>query len=223
MFILIAGGGKLGSNLATMLREADHEVTVVEQNAERAAQVAEQHPDVHVVHGDACEPVILEAAHVSRADAVAAVTGDDEDNLVVCLLGRREYGVDLSIARVNDPRNEWLFDARFGVDIAISNTRMIARLLNEEIGLGHLVTVLSMLKEGLDLVQLTVAPGAPAVDAPLEGLGLPPEAKLIALLRDGSVIIPRGTTVLESGDEVLAIAERASIDALKHQLLGKTT
>jgi len=221
MFILIAGGGKLGASLATMLREAHHEVTVIEQDAGRIQQITEEHPDITVVHGDACEPVILETADISRADAIAAATGDDEDNLVVCLLGRREYDVNLTIARVNDPRNEWLFDKRFGVDVAISDTRTIARLLNDEIGLGHLVTLLSMLGEGLDLIRLTVGEQAKVVGSPLGEIGLPAEAKMIALLREGQVIIPQGATPLHAGDEILSIAPQDSIQDLKHRFLGE--
>jgi trk system potassium uptake protein TrkA len=134
MIILIAGGGKLGANLAVNMQAAGHEVIVVEQQACRVDRLREVYPDMNVVHGDACEPVVLETAHVRRADAVAAVTGDDEDNLVVCLLARREYEVDTTAARINDPRNEWLFDQRFGVDHTVSSVTMMTEILTREVG-----------------------------------------------------------------------------------------
>lgn len=133
MFIIVAGGGKLGANLATQLTREGNRITVIEQDHARVERLAELFPDLHVVAGDACEPVILETAQVGQADAVAAVTGDDEDNLVICLLARREYDVNTTAARINDPRNEWLFDARFGVDHTISSTRMMTDVLTREV------------------------------------------------------------------------------------------
>lgn len=133
MFVVVAGAGKLGANLALQLLAEGHEVTAIEERAERVRQLAEQHASLKVIHGDACEPVVLESAHVSRADIVAAVTGHDEDNLVICLLARREYGVGTTVARVNDPRNEWLFDERFGVDHTVSSTRTIADLITADV------------------------------------------------------------------------------------------
>jgi len=134
MNIVVAGGGKLGANLAVNMKAAGHEVIVIEQLASRVERLRELHPDLHVVHGDACEPVILETAHIRRAHAVAAVTGDDEDNLVVCLLARREYDVATTAARINDPRNEWLFSEQFGVDHTVSSTSMMTEILTREVG-----------------------------------------------------------------------------------------
>lgn len=134
MIILVAGGGKLGANLAMNMQDAGHEVIVIEQLDRRVERLRQIHPGLNVVHGDACEPVILETAHVRRADAVAAVTGDDEDNLVVCLLARREYDVAVTAARINDPRNEWLFDQKFGVDHTVSSTTMMTEILTREMG-----------------------------------------------------------------------------------------
>ncbi|MDH4139790.1 MAG: NAD-binding protein [Coriobacteriia bacterium] len=220
MYVLVVGGGKLGANLAEMLRDAKHEVVIVEQDRKRAECVAEEMTDVRVVCGDGCEPAVLESAEVGRADAVAAVTGDDEDNLVVCLLGRREYGARLTIARVNDPRNEWLFDESFGVDIAVSNTRIIARLLTEEVGLGHIVTLLTVLKGGLELVELQIADDSPALGVPLAELGVPPTARLVAVVRDSEVLVPGPETVLHVGDHVLAVSKVGSAGMLKERLSG---
>lgn len=124
MFVLIVGGGNVGEGLAQALLTGGHEVAIIEQRHRRSQALAERLPDVHIVHGDGDEPAILETAGISRAQAVAAMTNQDEDNLVACLLGRREYGVPATFARVNNPRNEWLFTQRFGVDLAISENNL---------------------------------------------------------------------------------------------------
>lgn len=218
MFAVIVGGGKLGSNLASLLVEAGHRVTVVEQDHERVMTLEALDGGYSIVHGDGCEPVILESAHISRADVVAAVTGDDEDNLVVCLLGRREYDVDMTVARVNDPRNEWLFDRRFGVDVPVSNTAMIAKLLLGQVTVGHLTTLLTLMRDGFALVELTVPKGAPSAGVALADLALPPDARLVAIVREGRVLVPTASTELTPGDEVLAIttaeAERELAEAI---------
>lgn len=134
--VIVVGGGKIGAALAALVLERGHEVTIVEADHDRAEVLAESVEGVRVVTGDGCEPVVLELAGIERADSVAAVTGDDEDNLVVCLLARRHYRVQTTSARVNDPRNEWLFTERFGVDHALSGTRRLARLVMREIESG---------------------------------------------------------------------------------------
>ena len=133
MFIVVVGGGKVGSNLARMLAQEGHEAVVVERDPRHVAELAETMPDLRVVEGDGCLPSILELAHISRADALAAVTGCDEDNLGQCLLARREYAVPVTAARVNDPRSEWLFDAAFGVDHALSGTRAMAEVFTRDV------------------------------------------------------------------------------------------
>lgn len=133
MYIIITGGGKVGANLALELAAEGHETMVVERSAERVAELAEEFPSLRVTEGDACEPAVLEAAHVARADALAAVTGRDEDNLVQCLLARSEWRVGVTAARVNDPRNEWLFTERYGVDHAVSGTRAMADVFRRDV------------------------------------------------------------------------------------------
>jgi trk system potassium uptake protein TrkA len=220
MFVLVVGGGKLGSNLAQTVRAEGHELVVVELDRKRASQLANSGVDAEVVQGDGCEPAVLERAHVGRADVVVAVTGDDEDNLVVCLLAKREYGVKTTLARINDPRNEWLFDARFGVDVSVSNTRIMAQLLTEEVGLGHIVTCLGLVREGVALVQLEILPGAIAIDRPLSELGVPADARLVAVVRDGHILVPGPDIRLQVRDEVLAVASVESEGALRAALVG---
>ncbi|HEY3317848.1 MAG TPA: NAD-binding protein [Coriobacteriia bacterium] len=134
MVVVIVGGGKVGSFLAQMLGEAGHEVTLVEFRPEQCTRLeGELQDNVRLICGDGDEPYILEDANVTKADAIVAATGDDEDNLVVCLLGKYEYKVPLTIARINNPKNEWLFTDEFGVDIPVSNTSMIANLLEKHV------------------------------------------------------------------------------------------
>jgi trk system potassium uptake protein TrkA len=137
MFIVIVGGGKVGSHLGRTLGSAGHEVTLVEFRPEQCSRLEDELgglvDNVRLLCGDGDEPYILEDANVSKADAIVAATGDDEDNLVVCLLGKFEYHVPLTIARINNPKNEWLFTEQFGVDVSVSNTSMIVSLLEEKV------------------------------------------------------------------------------------------
>ncbi|MBS3957267.1 MAG: NAD-binding protein [Clostridiales bacterium] len=133
MFVLIVGGGKVGAALAQELGDTGHTCRVIEQDPARVEHLAEDHPALDVLRGDGCEPVVLESGRITQADAVAAVTGHDEDNLVVCLLAKREYSVRVTVARINDPRNEWLFTEMFGVDHTVSSTRMMAHILDEHL------------------------------------------------------------------------------------------
>lgn len=220
MFVVIVGGGKVGSYLARMLREANHEVTLVEQRREQCAKLAEE-VDTTIVCGDGCEPYILDEARLSKADAAVAVTGHDEDNLVVCLLSKYEYEVPLTIARINNPKNEWLFTKRFGVDIPVSNTQMIAKLLQEEVTIGDLVTLLKMRKGDVALVELTLPEGCVAVGQEIRNLQLPPDSVLVSVIRDDQVLIPKGSTVLQADDEILAVTSVASEPKLAECLIGK--
>lgn len=133
MKVLIVGGGQVGSNLARMLNEEGHELTLIEIDRARCSQLEERVSEVRIMCGDGDEPYLLEEADIRSADVVIAATGDDEDNLVVCLLAKYEYRVGLTMARVNNPKNEWLFTERFGVDVPVSQTSMIARLLSEHV------------------------------------------------------------------------------------------
>ncbi|MFZ3062749.1 MAG: NAD-binding protein [Actinomycetota bacterium] len=220
MFVVIVGGGKVGSYLARMLREANHEVTLVEERREQCAKISEEIPGATIICGDGCEPYILDEARLSKADAAVAVTGHDEDNLVVCLLSKYEYELPLTIARINNPRNAWLFTKKFGVDIPVNNTEMIAKLLQEEVTIGDLVTLLKLRKGDVALVELTLTGDCPSIGKPIKDLGLPPDAVLVTIIRDNEILIPKGTTVLQADDEVLAVTNVASEPILAECLMG---
>jgi trk system potassium uptake protein len=188
-----------------MLKESNYEVTLVEERKEQVAKVREDQPDLEIVRGDGCEPDVLDEARVLKADAVVAATGHDEDNLVVCLLSKHEYEVPHTIARINNPKNEWLFRDSFGVDIALSNTHMIAKILQEEVALGDLVTLLKLKKGDVSLVEFTLEESSPGIGKAIKDLDLPSDVILVSIIRGNELILPKGSTVLATGDEILAV------------------
>lgn len=207
MNIIIVGGGKVGKNLARMLhQEGRHTVTLIELRDALVAKLAAMLPGIRVIEGDGCDPRVLRDAGIERADAVAAVTGDDEDNLVVALLSKREFRVGRVAARINNPKNAWLFTSRMGVDVPVDNTLLMARSLEADINLGAMVRMLRLREGRVTLVELTVAEESGVIDRPISALGLPPECVLAAVLRGDQVIIPSGDTRLQAGDQVVALA-----------------
>jgi trk system potassium uptake protein TrkA len=213
MNVLVIGGGKVGKNLSYFLVEHDgHTVTLIERSEGVARRLAEELPCVVIVEGDGCDPAVLRAAGVERMDAIAAVTGDDEDNLVIALLCKREFQVRRVAARVNNPKNAWLFTGRMGVDVPVDDARVIARNLEADINVGAIVRLLRLREGQVALVELTVAAESGAVGRQVQTLNLPPGCVLVALLRDEAVIIPAGDTTIAVGDQVLAVA-RAEYEA----------
>ncbi|MFA5866978.1 MAG: TrkA family potassium uptake protein [Actinomycetota bacterium] len=218
MYVVIVGGGKVGSYLAKMLTDTGYEVTLVEERKEQVVKIREDMPELNVILGDGCEPYILDESRVLKADAVVAVTGHDEDNIVVCMLAKLEYEVPNTIARINNPKNEWLFRESFGVDVALSNTHMIAKLLQEEIALGDIVTLLKLRKGDVSLVEVTLADDSAAVGQAVKDLSLPAEVVLVTVIHGNELILPKGTTVLQAGDEILAVTTGTGEAALQKTL-----
>lgn len=206
MRIVIVGGGKVGAHLAKTLIEDEHDTTVVEMNAERCEWLNEKLPQLKVVCGDGDEPYILDEAGVRGADAVVAATGDDEDNLVVCLLCKLEYQVETTVARINNPANAWLFTARFGVDVPVSNTAIMTEVL-KKVSLGDIVTLLRLQSENMVIDELVLTEEAAAVGKRISELSLPACGQIMAIVSGGNVIVPRGDTVLNAGDELLLLAK----------------
>jgi trk system potassium uptake protein TrkA len=207
MKVLIVGGGTVGQNLAYYLMEQQrHVVTLVEQQEHVTRRLASELSGVTIVEGDGCDPAVLREAGAETMDAVAAVTGDDEDNLVISLLSKREFRVGRVAARINNPKNAWLFTSRMGVDVPVDATRLIARSLEADINIGTVVQMLKLREGQATLVELNVARGSGAIGKAVQALGLPPDCILVALLRADRVVIPSGDTIIEAGDEVLAIA-----------------
>jgi trk system potassium uptake protein TrkA len=219
MYLLIAGGGKVGANFARVLiQDGRHEVTLIEQRRDRFERL-EQELEHHVILGDATEIHVLERAGIARPpDVVAALTGDDEDNLVISQLAREKYGVPKVIARVNDPRNQVHFDL-LGISPTVSATRGLMALIEHEVPEHDLVHLLELRKENLEIVEVMIDEGAPAAGRRVEGLDLPEGSRLISIMRNGHSEIAVGSTELQPGDQVLAILQPGKEDELRKVLL----
>ena len=217
MYILIAGGGKVGANLTGTLLKMGHEVTLLDNDRHRYAILEERFE--HVARfGDATELFVLERAGEERADLVVAVTGDDEDNLVVCQVARDKYGVPKVVARVNDPRNQPHFDM-LGINLTVSATATILALIEHELPEHELVTLLDLRRENLEIVEFAIDAGSPVAGRTVRELNLPSKSRLISVSRAGKAEIAVGETELLPGDLVMAILEPGVEDELKRVLM----
>ena len=213
LYIIIAGAGKVGWNLARELLDKGNEVTLIENNRERF-QTVEQELEHNVQYGDASELWVLERAGISRADMVIAVTGDDEDNMLICQVAREKYLVDRIIARVNNPRNRQHFDL-LGVTPFVSATDLILRLLEHEVPEYGLVHLLDLPEERLEIIEMLLGADSPAAGRKVGELEMPDGSLLISVLREGRGFVPGPDTVLEAGDEILAVLDPGLEDDLK--------
>jgi trk system potassium uptake protein TrkA len=221
MFVIIVGGGQTGSQLAAMLLSEGHKIKIIDDREpvlERLRQ--ELSPDV-VVAGDGSTPSVLEAAGITEANVLAAVTTEDETNLVVTTLGRFEFNVPRVIARVNNPKNGWMFNAEMGVDVALNQAQLMSRLIAEEMSLGDMMTLFKLRKGQYSLVEEKVHPTARSVGMAVRDLDLPTECVLAAIIRKGQLIIPRGDVTLNPADEVLAVVHSSQVAQLA-AMLGPT-
>src|SRR5918911_613756 len=219
MYVLIVGGGKVGWNLARELRDKGVEVTLLESDRRRFL-VVEQELEHAVQYGDATELWVLERAGVQRADLVIAVTGDDEDNIIICQVAREKYLCERIIARVNNPRNLQHFQL-LGIQPAVSATDLILRLIEHEVPRYGLVHLLDLPEERLEIIELVVGDKAPAAGAKVSDLGLPDGSLVISVLRDGSGFVPKADTVVEAGDEVLVVLDPGLEDAITERFVGQ--
>lgn len=209
MKVLIAGGGRTGEQTAKLLLANEHQVLVVEGRREVLARLHRELPTENIYQGDPTDPMVLEQAGIGDADVVAAVTDNDADNLVLCQFAKVFYQVGRTIARVNNPRTAWLFDAKFHVDFALNSAGILAALIEEGMSANELVTLLKLQRGKYSLVEEKIQPGAPAVGQELRNLQLPAECVISAIIRGGDLIVPRGLTTLAAGDDVLAITDQA--------------
>jgi trk system potassium uptake protein len=205
MYVLVVGAGKVGWNLARELIQKGSEVTVVENDMHRYA-VVEEELEHNVQYGDGSELWVLERAGIERADLVIAVTGDDEDNILISQVAKEKYGVDRIVARCNNPRNLQHFEL-LGIKPAVSATDLILRLIEHEVPKYGLVHLLDLPQERLEIIELEVAPGSPAAGAQVKDLGLPEGSLVISILRDGAGFVPAGDSVVQPGDEVLCVLD----------------
>ncbi len=215
MRVAIAGAGNVGRSIALELLDNGHRVLLVEREA-RAMKV-ETVPQADWLQADACELDSLVQAHLQDCDVVVAATGDDKVNLVVSLLAKTEFGVDRVVARVNHPKNEWLFNESWGVDVAVSSPRLLAAVVEEAVSVGDLVRLLTFRQGQANLVELTLADDAAIVGRTVGSVPWPTDSALVAVLRDGRVLVPSPDAALEGGDELLLVATtevEGELDAL---------
>lgn len=214
MFVIVVGGGKTGSQLAAQLLEEGHEVRVIEDRAMVLERLQQEMPKEAVMAGDGSSPSVLEAAGIQRANVLAAVTGDDEANLVITSLARFEFNVPRTIARVNNPKNSWLFNQQMGVDVALNQTDILAKLIAEEMSLGDMMVLLKLRRGEYSIVEEKIHPQAIVVGKPLRDIVLPPECVFVAVLRKNQLIVPHGDTELQAVDEVIALVHASHLEDL---------
>jgi trk system potassium uptake protein TrkA len=219
MYVLIVGAGKVGDSLARALAQGGFDVALVEKEEDLSRKIAEELDNVLVIGGDGCDPARLEDAGIARAQVVAAVTGDDEDNLIICQLARDTFGVPRVIARVNNPRNESTFQ-QLGID-TISSTTIITKLIEEEATIGDIFTLLALKRGKLSIVEAILKSKAPAANKTIKELKLPVNSILATIVRENQIIFPKGETRLMPGDSVIALATIEQEKALREALVGK--
>jgi len=221
MFVLIIGGGKVGSHLGSLLIEEGHTIRIIEPRQEVLTKLHRELP-AEVIHpGDGTDPARLEQSGIRKANVVAAVTGSDETNLVVTSLARFEYNVPRIIGRVNNPRNAWLFTPEMGVDVALNQADLMAKMIAEEMSLGDMLTLLKLRKGEIEIVEEKIAQTAFVDGKAVRDVHWPPDCTLVAVIRKGDIITPRGETVLRAFDEVLAVIHASQRQALA-VLLGRS-
>jgi trk system potassium uptake protein TrkA len=220
MRVVVTGGGAVGHHLSADLAGRGHEVTLIEQTKGVVEKLRHEVPEVKIVLGDACEPWVLDEAELSEADVVVAATGDDEDNLVTSLLAKQEFAVPRVLARVNHPSNEWLFNEQWGVDQAVSPPHLLTAMVEEAVTTGDLIRLLRLEGGRASIVEMKLAPDSPVTGMALYELRLPSDTTIVAILREGHVVIPQPETTLAAGDEVVALASSESERTLRETIVG---
>lgn len=217
MYVVVAGGGKVGYYLARRLVNEGHEVLVIERDRRKCEAIAEDLGSV-VIRGDAAEASTLEEAGASRAEVVVAVTGDDEDNLVICQMAKRKFGVPRAIARINNPKNERIFKL-LGIDATINSTDLIMSHIEQELPSKALVHLLRLRQQDLEVVEAHIPSTARVVGRPIRDLRLPPDSVFLLILRNGAPVVPGGNIVFHADDEVIALTRIENESRLREMLM----
>ena len=207
MFVIVVGGGRTGSELAHGLLKEDHEVRVVDDRKDVLSRIHRELPTEIIFQGSTIDLEVLEQAGIKEADVLAAVTTSDEDNLVLCYIARSVYNIRRTIARVNNPRNAWLFTDTFHVDVSVNQADIMAHLIEEEMSMGDMLTLLKLRRGDYSLVEEKILSGALAIGVAIKDLKLPEHCVIAGIIRKGDIIVPRGVTIFEEGDEVLAVTD----------------
>ena len=219
MYILIAGAGKIGYFLAKRLIANKHTVSIVEKDMGVCEAIAKE-LEALVINGDGCDPRILEEAGIERADVVAAVTGDDEDNLIICQLAKERFNIGRTVGRVNNPDNEHTF-SELGIDVPVDSTKIIAKVIEEEASFSDFVNLMSFKRGKLAIVRVDLPQDSPAINREVKDIQLPPDSVLVSIVRGEEVIVPKGDTVLKAGDDVIALTLIGNEPQLLNLLAGK--
>lgn len=218
MRVVVAGAGAVGRSIARELLVNEHAVTLLDKRGNDLDH--DKVPGADWIAGDACELSVLEGLGLADYDVVVAATGDDKANLVVSLLAKTEFAVARVVARVNDPRNEWLFDERWGVDVAVSTPRLLVSLVEEAVSVGDVVRLLTLRRGGANILGVTLPDQTPLAGRPVSKVGFPRDAALVAILRGGRVIVPEPDVPFEPGDELLVVAPEEAEAGLRTAVLG---
>ena len=219
MYIIIAGGGKVGRYLTETLVNRGHEVLLIEKERYKVEQYTEQFGGI-VVQGDACEAQVLADAGIARADALIAVTGDDEDNLVCCQVAKRKFKVGRVIARINNPKNERIFKA-LGIDATVSHTRALLEMIEQELPLSSLRHLHHIRESELEIIEVVIGPDSPACDKPISSLDFPQDSSILLVVRHGRALVPSGTLVIKEQDEIVILTPQNRDSQVQEMLVGE--
>lgn len=219
MYIIIVGAGKVGYFLAKRLIADKNTIGIIDKDKAICEEIAKQ-LEVLVINGDACDPHILEEAGVSRADVLAAVTGEDEDNLIICQLAKEKFNVGRTVARVNNPDNEHTF-FELGVDVPIDSTKIIAKIIEEEVSFSDFVNLMSFKRGKLSIVRVDLPEDSPVINKEVRQIELPKDSVLVSVVRGEEVIVPKGDTILCAGDDVIALTFVGNEPQLLNLLVGR--
>jgi len=219
MYIIIVGAGKVGYFLAKRLLKSKHTVSIVEKNRDICEDIAKE-LEALVINGDACDPRILQEAGIERADVLAAVTGEDEDNLIICQVAKERFGVQRTVGRVNNPDNEHTF-AELGIDVPVDSTNIIAKIIEEEVSFSDFVNLMSFKRGKLAIVRVDLPADSPAINKEVKNIELPQDSVLVSIVRGEEVIVPKGDTVLRAGDDVIALTLIGNEPQLLNLLVGQ--
>jgi len=219
MYIVIVGAGKVGYFLAKRLCHNKHTISIIEKDRAICEEAAKE-LEALVINGDGCEPRILQEAGIERANVLAAVTGEDEDNLIICQLAKERFGIHRTVGRVNNPDNEHTF-AELGIDIPVDSTKIIAKIIEEEVSFSDFVNLMSFKRGKLAIVRVDLPEDSPVINKEVKDIQLPPDSVLVSILRGEEVIVPKGNTVFKIGDDVIALTLVGNEPQLLNLLVGK--
>jgi trk system potassium uptake protein TrkA len=219
MYIIIVGAGKVGYFLAKRLIASKHTISIVDKDKGVCQEIARD-LEALVIHGDGCDPRILEEAGIERAEVIAAVTGDDEDNLIICQLAKERFNLQRTVGRVNNPDNEHAF-SELGVDVPVDSTKITAKIIEEEASFSDFVDLMSFMRGKFVIVRVDLPKDSPVVDKEIKDIRLPMDSVLVAIIRGEDFIVPKGNIVLCAGDDIIAITSITSRTLLLNLLIGR--